>query len=121
MQSTQKAENTDSPDYFDIAPVELRVARNEAGPGRLEKFTSSAHLMRRLDVIGCEQLTIIAVAEAAQPWEQHHVDALNLYLRSLRGLRSFKRVAKMGWRTKWGWDQLREMNGIPTLAIIVSV
>ncbi len=111
----------DSPDYFSIPPVELRVARNERGPGRLERFESSAFLMRRLDVVGRRQLTILAITEAGQPWAEQHVAVLNLVLRTQRGLRSFKRVARMEWRTKWAWDQFREMNSIPTLALLVAV
>ena len=106
---------------FDIAPVELRIARDPASPGRVEKFTHSAHLMRRLDAIGRRQLLILALTEGGQELPAQHLEALNLYLRSLRGLRSFKRVSTTLWTTKYAWSQLRESLDIPTLAILVAV
>lgn len=107
--------------YFGIPPVALTVSKSGNPPGRVEHYAQANKLMRRLDVIGREQLTLLAVTEAGQPWAEDQVDALNLCLRTQKGLRSFKRVAKMGWLTKWGWDQLREMNDIPRLAVLVAV
>ncbi|HWA27834.1 MAG TPA: hypothetical protein VG734_19420 [Lacunisphaera sp.] len=109
------------PDYFEIAPVELRVARDPAGASRVHKFTRSNHLMAMFDAIGRQQLVILSLTEGGQEMPVQHVDALNHYLRSLRGLRSFKRVALMRWNTKWAWAQLREMNNIPTLAFVVTI
>lgn len=113
--------STDAIMYFAIPPIVLRVSRNDKGPGRVEHYDQANFLMRRLDVIGRNQLTILEVTEAGQPWAPDQVEVLNICLRTQKGLRSFKRVAKMGWNTKWGWNQFREMNEIPFLAVLVAV
>lgn len=111
----------DSPDYFTIAPIELRVSTTPTGVGRVEKYTKANHLMRRLDEVGRRKLFIVAVAEAAQPWAANHIEVLNLYLVSQRGLRGFRRITPVRWNTRYAWGALREHLRIPELAVLVAL
>jgi hypothetical protein len=112
---------SDSPDYFTIPTVDLRVSKTADGTGRAERYEQANHLMRRLDEIGRRQLFIVGVAEAAQPWTSAHVEVLNLYLLSQRGLRGFKRTTPVRWNTRYAWSNLREHLRIPELAVLVAV
>lgn len=111
----------ESPDYFSIPPVELRVSAAAEGKGRFERYDQANALMRRLDEIGRRQLFIVAVNEAGQPWAAEHIEILNLYLLSQRGLRGFRRVTPLPWRTRYAWSALRESLHIPELAVLVAV
>lgn len=111
----------DSPDYFTIPPVDLQVAKVAAGKGRAERYDRANALMRRLDEIGRRQLFIVGMAEAAQPWSPQHIDVLNLYLLSQRGLRGFRRITPVCWNTRYAWNALREHLRIPELAVLVAL
>lgn len=106
--------------YQQIPPVELRVGAKL--PGRVERYDHAGHLLRRLDVLGREQKHILGLTEAGQPLPEQHVEALNLYLHSCKGLRSFKRVNQSGSAlNKYAWSEFRAKLNIPELAVLVSV
>lgn len=104
--------------YFEIPEITLTVGTSPESKGHVEKFTAANQLMQRLDVVGKNKLVLLAIAEAGVDLAEHHVDAINHYLWSCSGLRSFKRVARMGWKTKYGWTQLRESLSVPVKAFI---
>lgn len=107
--------------YFQIVPVDLVVAPGPDVAGKAERFDHAGHLMRRLDQIGRRGLYIVSLSEGGQPHAPAQIAALNHYLRALRGLRSFRRICRTSWRTKWGWAEFRDRLDFPTLAVLVNL
>lgn len=107
--------------YSEIPPVSVRFTGTGKGRGRTETFNSAVALMTRLHFIGIKRQVILSLTEAGQPLPQHHVDALNHYLRACHGLRSFRRVCQTSVYSRFGWAELRGLLNIPTLAVLVSV
>jgi hypothetical protein len=94
----------------------IPVVRLNVGKRRYA-YTNSRLLMSRLDRIGKDRQVIHSISEIGQPWRPQHVATLNKYLLLCNGLDCFKRVARRAGlgpvSTKYGWEALRSMIGIP--------